>query len=149
MNLLNIGENIQKLRIKANLTQAQLAEYIGVSQSAIYYWEKGKREPNTDTILKLVEIFHITLDELYGFEIDTTEERFKKACEWLENAGFELSAPNENDFFQKYSIDDFEHGTICKMDKVEIIDIVESCVKDANEIRDEIAIKYIRKSIFK
>lgn len=146
---MNIGENIQKLRIKANLTQAQLAEYIGVSQSAVYYWEKGKREPNTETIKKLVDIFHISLDELYGFEIDTTEERFRKACEWLENAGFELSAPNENDFFQKYCIDDPEYGTICKMDKIDIIDIIENCVNDANEIRDEIAIKFIRKSIFK
>lgn len=146
---MNIGENIQRLRIKANLTQSQLADYIGVSQSAVYYWEKGKREPNTETILKLLNIFHITLDELYGIEIDTTEERFRKACEWLENAGFELSAPSENDFFQKYSINDSEHGTICKLDKNDIIDTIENCVNDANEIRDEIAIKYIRREILK
>ena len=149
MNSLNIGENIQRLRVKENMTQSQLADCIGVSQSAVYYWEKGKREPNTETILKLLKIFHITLDELYGIEIDTTEERFIKACEWLEEAGFELSKPDENDYFQKYSINDFDHGTICKLDKNDIISTIENCVNDANEIRDEIAVKYIRKEILK
>lgn len=147
MNL--IGDNIQKFRKQANMTQADLADELGVSQSAVYYWEKGKREPNTETILKLLEIFHISLENLYGIEIDLTEEKFIKACGWLEEAGFELSKPSEDDFFQKYSIDDSEHGTICKMDKDGIIQTVEECVNDANEIRDYIAIRYIRKAILK
>ncbi|MCI6998050.1 MAG: helix-turn-helix domain-containing protein [Eubacterium sp.] len=144
---MNIGENIQRLRIKANLTQSQLADYIGVSQSAVYYWEKGKREPNTETILKLLNIFHITLDELYGIEIDPTEREFSIVCEWLEEAGFSIDPPDQDDALQQYYINSFNHSTICKMDRVDIIETIQPLINKANEIRDDILIGYIRKTI--
>lgn len=144
---MDIGENIQRLRLKANLTQTQLAESIGVTQSAVYYWEKGKREPNTETILKLLNIFHISLDELYGIEIDETEERFLKACGWLEDSDVSIDAPSENDGLQQYYLHS-EFGIDCKLDKLGIINLVECSVQEANIIRDEIAVNHIIKKLF-
>ena len=40
-----IGDLIKKARTAAGLTQPQLAEKIGVTQSSISLWEKGHREP--------------------------------------------------------------------------------------------------------
>lgn len=144
---MNIGENIQQLRVKAHLTQSQLAEIIGVSQSAVYYWEKGKREPNTETILKLLDIFHITLNELYGIDVDTTEEDFVKVCEYLEEAGFSINPPDAEDGLQQYAINSFNRGTICKMDKLTIIETIQPLIDKANDIRDDILIGYIQKAI--
>lgn len=147
---MSIGENIQYYRKQKGLSQKELAEELGCATGTIQQYELDKREPKFDMIKNISEILTVKPYLLYGIEEpDPTEERFSKACEWLEEAGFEVSAPNENDPFQKYSIDDFEHGTICKMDKLDIIDLIESCIEDANQIRDEIAIRYIKKEILK
>ncbi|MBS6194269.1 MAG: helix-turn-helix domain-containing protein [Clostridiales bacterium] len=147
---MSIGENIQRYRKKLHMSQKELAEELGYSTGTIQQYELDKREPNFTKICDIASVLKVKPYMLYDdLEIDETEERFIKACGWLEDAGFELSVPNEDDFFQKYSINEFEHGTVCKMDKVEIIDMVESCVEDANEIRDYAAIRYIRNAILK
>lgn len=55
-----IAEIIKQLRVEHGLSQAALAKELNVSQSAIYYWETGKREPNLDTIEKIYEYFGIS-----------------------------------------------------------------------------------------
>lgn len=61
---MNLGENIKKARIKKGYSQAELAEKIGVSQAAIYYWENGKREPNFETIHKIANALDVSYIEL-------------------------------------------------------------------------------------
>lgn len=52
----SFGDRIRALRKERDLTQLQLAEYIGVSQTAVAAWETGKREvPKGDNLLKLAE----------------------------------------------------------------------------------------------
>lgn len=52
----SFGDRIRTLRKERDLTQLQLAEYVGVSQTAVAAWEKGKREvPKGDNLLKLAE----------------------------------------------------------------------------------------------
>lgn len=147
---MNFGNKLYELRRSHKLSQKELANKLGFAQASIGYWEKEQRTPSIEAVKSIADFFHVSVNELYGIEEpDTIEERFKKACEWLEDAGFELSSPDQDDFFQKYSIDDSEHGTICKMDKIDLIDLIESCVNDADKIRDEIAIRYIKKAILK
>lgn len=55
---------IKKYRNLSKLTQKDLANIVGVSQSAIAHWESGKILPRTETILKLSKIFDCTVDEL-------------------------------------------------------------------------------------
>ena len=147
---MSIGTNIQYYRKKMNLSQKELAEKLGYSTGTIQQYELDKREPKFEKICEIAIALNVKPYMLYGVsEIDDVEEKFIKACDWLEEAGFELSKPDENDSLEKYYIDDSEHGTICKMDKHDIIQTVEKCVNDANEIRDDIAIRYIRKAILK
>ena len=52
-----MAENIRKARAEAGLTQAQLAEAVGVTEQAVYYWESGESSPkgrNLDALSKSV-----------------------------------------------------------------------------------------------
>lgn len=51
-------------RKQANMTQKELASKLNVSINNIGHWEKGRTEPNIDTLLKICEIFDISLDDL-------------------------------------------------------------------------------------
>lgn len=51
-------------RHKAKLTQKQLADKLGVSQSAIGMWENGNRKPDIIMLKKLAHYLDCTTDEL-------------------------------------------------------------------------------------
>ena len=48
-----IGERIALARLNAGLTQKQLAEKLGTSESYISQYERNKRNPKTDTIQRI------------------------------------------------------------------------------------------------
>lgn len=56
------------LRKEVGLTQEQLAEKIGVSQSMIAHCEAGTRDPGKANKIKLAQFFNVTVDYLF-FEI--------------------------------------------------------------------------------
>lgn len=51
-------------RKKAGLTQAQVAEALGISDAAVNQWEKGKTFPKTEFLPKLAKLLDCTVDEL-------------------------------------------------------------------------------------
>lgn len=51
-------------REKAGLTQREVAEKIGVDQSAVSFWETGKTAPRAALLKKLSELYGCTVDEL-------------------------------------------------------------------------------------
>lgn len=61
---------IRELRILENLTQTQLAQMVGLNQTAIGKYERGQLEPNLETLKKLSEIFECSIDYLIGFSDD-------------------------------------------------------------------------------
>lgn len=60
-----IGDMIRFYRMSRNLSQARLAEMIGVSTSTIGMYETGRREPNMDTIEALADAFNIKKRDLF------------------------------------------------------------------------------------
>ena len=54
MNNKEIGKFIKELRIKAGLSQKELADMIYVSREAVSKWETGKNMPTYDIILKYI-----------------------------------------------------------------------------------------------
>ncbi|MDE6676307.1 MAG: helix-turn-helix transcriptional regulator, partial [Clostridia bacterium] len=54
-----------ELRTEKNLSQAQLAKLIHVSQKAIDYWERGVNEPKVSYVVLLVEFFGISYNEFF------------------------------------------------------------------------------------
>ncbi len=66
----NFHTRLKQLRKTNELTQEQLAEYMGVSPQAISRWETGATYPDIAQIPLLSHIFHVSADTLLG--IDTT-----------------------------------------------------------------------------
>ena len=64
MDQIKIGKFISECRKNKNLTQAQLAEELNVTDRAISKWETGKAMPNFDIMLDLCSILGITVNEL-------------------------------------------------------------------------------------
>lgn len=65
----NIAKNIIAYRKRCNLTQAQLAEKISYSDKAISKWERGDGVPDLIVLLKLCEIFNVTLNDLIADKV--------------------------------------------------------------------------------
>lgn len=61
---MNFGEKVMTHRVKNNLTQAELANKIGVTQYAISCYERGFKIPNFDTANRLAKALDISLDYL-------------------------------------------------------------------------------------
>lgn len=55
-----------ELRIENNFTRAQLAEKLNVSIRLISYWENGQRECDFDMLIKIADIFSVSIDYLLG-----------------------------------------------------------------------------------
>lgn len=64
MNANEIGKFIYKLRTEKNLSQYQLAEMIPISRQAVSKWERGITIPDSSTLIRLSEIFDVSINEL-------------------------------------------------------------------------------------
>lgn len=63
---MNLGENIYKFRTQQNLSQGDLADMLDVSRQSVSKWENGGAVPELDKLMKMCDLFQISLDELTG-----------------------------------------------------------------------------------
>lgn len=76
-----------QLRKIRGLTQQQIADKIGINRGSYSNWEKGKREPNLENIIKIAKILNTTTDYLLGLT-DISERELKiKSIEKLKELG--------------------------------------------------------------
>lgn len=61
---MTLGEKIYELRTQHNLSQGDIANELNVSRQSISKWENGNSTPDLEKIVKLAEIFNVSLDEL-------------------------------------------------------------------------------------
>lgn len=78
MDQIKIGKLIAERRKKNNLTQAQLAEKLNVTDRAVSKWETGRAMPDTAIMLDLCEILKISVNDLLNGEIVTMENYNEK-----------------------------------------------------------------------
>ena len=75
MDQLKIGKFISKCRKDINLTQAQLAEKLNITDRAVSKWENGRSLPDASIMLDLCNILNISVNELLiGEKIDMNEK---------------------------------------------------------------------------
>lgn len=65
MEVIESVANFEMLRRAKGYTQTQLAKELGVDQSAVSLWEKGKTFPRPELAMKAAKLLGCTLDELF------------------------------------------------------------------------------------
>lgn len=83
MDQIKIGKFIAERRKAQNLTQAQLAEKLNVTDRAVSKWETGKSMPDSSIMLELCGILKITVNDLLTGEIIIMESYNKQLEENL------------------------------------------------------------------
>lgn len=73
-----IGEILKEKRTESQLTQEQLSEKIFVSRKTISNWETGKTTPDIDSLIRLANLFELSLDNLLLEGSDLVEDIKKK-----------------------------------------------------------------------
>lgn len=58
------GEKLKQLRLENNITQKELADFLGVTPKAVSFYELNQREPSMDVIVKIAQKFNVPTDYL-------------------------------------------------------------------------------------
>ena len=66
---------LKELRNKQHISQAKLAEYLGITQQAYANYERGARQPDLETLVKLSEYFNVSTDYLLGKEEKSSADK--------------------------------------------------------------------------
>lgn len=62
--MMPLHEKILQLRTQLGLSQMEIAEQLGVSRQSVSKWETGQSVPDLDKLIKLADLFGVSMDEL-------------------------------------------------------------------------------------
>ena len=65
-----VGNRVKEIRKKLGLTQAQLAEIVGVSRVSIVAIETGRYIPTIETALRISQALNTPIDQLFWLKED-------------------------------------------------------------------------------
>ena len=66
--MVDFGNTLKTLRLREDMTQAQLAQKLGLTKSVISAYETGLRLPSYDVLIHVSKIFKVSTDYLLGVE---------------------------------------------------------------------------------
>ena len=95
MDQIKIGRFIAACRKRANLTQLQLADRLGITDKAVSKWERGITMPDTSIMLELCDILGISVNELLSGEKIDMENNNQKTEQLLLDMAKELEKKNK------------------------------------------------------
>lgn len=72
--MLHLPENLKKYRLLKNLTQEDVAEYLGITAQSVSKWERGESYPDITFLPTLANIFETSVDLLIGMDTIRAEE---------------------------------------------------------------------------
>lgn len=77
---------IKELRENLNLTQTELGKKLNLSQITISGYERGYRDPDLETLLKLAKFFNVSIDYLLGASLEDIIVLTKQDYNEIKNA---------------------------------------------------------------
>jgi len=83
---MNIGINIYTLRKEKKITQAQLAEKLGVSEQAISKWENNQCAPDVSLFPIIADYFGVSIDRLFGYHMNSYAEEVQAIMKEADNS---------------------------------------------------------------
>lgn len=78
---MNFANNLQLLRKRKRISQADLAEEIGIKRSSLSGYELGNSEPNFETLLRFSAFFKISIDKLLKTDLSRLSELYLSQLE--------------------------------------------------------------------
>ena len=82
---MSIGSTIKRLRRERDITQEQLAEYLGITSRAISQWECDRTAPDISQIPALCHIFGVSSDVLLGIDVEKNSEEIQNYLDAAQN----------------------------------------------------------------
>ncbi len=76
--IINIGNNLKRLRLQKGLTQEQLAEVFGVSAQAVSRWENNTSYPDITLLPGLAIFYNTSVDAIVGMDEIRREKTLRK-----------------------------------------------------------------------
>lgn len=64
MNRTLLAQRFKKMRLSSGMTQMQVAQKLGISNTALSQYESGKRMPSLEALRSLAELYGVTMDRL-------------------------------------------------------------------------------------
>ena len=104
MDQIKIGRFIAVRRKRANLTQLQLADRLGITDKAVSKWERGITMPDTSIMLELCDILGISVNELLSGEKINMENSSQKNEQLLLDMAKELEKRNKTIWSSMWAI---------------------------------------------
>ena len=103
------ANRLLQYRKDSGLSQEELAEKIGVSRQAVSKWERSEASPDTDNLIRLAEVYGVSLDELLRGNTNskTSSESTEKETESPEP---EAEQGDEGTEYVKYDKVSFKNG---------------------------------------
>lgn len=83
---MDLGKKIRAHRDELGLTQAELADKLGLTYSSVSQWESGRATPRTPILRQLAELFNTTVADLMGE--DATEAAISGTSRMVPLLGF-------------------------------------------------------------
>lgn len=107
-----IIENLKKLRKSKKITQEQLAEKLDISRSKVSSWETKGRDMSITEAIKLVNIYEVSMDNLFEINRITEDEYIKISEKFLKDKNIKLNEKVKIvefilDSLKKNNIDEF------------------------------------------
>ncbi|MFD7521416.1 helix-turn-helix transcriptional regulator [Paenibacillus chitinolyticus] len=62
------GDKIAQLRNNWNLSQRRMAREVGIERAALSHYERNRREPNFQTIIRIADYFRVSVDDIIRHE---------------------------------------------------------------------------------
>lgn len=90
---MSFSDRLKKLRGERNVSQKEVAEFIGISDVMVSMYEQGKKQPSVDKLEKLATYYGVTSDYLLGTDssVDELETVFPEGVKVLRRASKELT----------------------------------------------------------
>ncbi len=120
-----LSENLRILRKNFKLTQQEVADILGIDRSTYTFYEAGKSTPTKENIVKICDIFNVTVGYLLGVEKNCPELKVANRSDRIDEITEGLNEISRN---EKFLI--MAYRSLDSDKKEQLIDIVKTALRD-------------------
>ncbi len=120
-----LSENLRILRKSFKLTQQEVADILGIDRSTYTFYEVGKSTPTKENIVKICDIYNVTVGYLLGVEKNCPELKVANRSDRIEEIADGLNEISRN---EKFLI--MAYRSLDSEKKEQLIDMVKTALRD-------------------